>query len=132
MLGQRPNILLGSAPSLTVQLECALSAPSAPDQVTALPQCSDPADVNPIGCTQPPSPAAAPGPALTASPASVSPPPGAKFGRAPAGYPVPHVNGATWYVMVNCLTDQCTTFSGAGPGGSTCGEPVHNRQVCVG
>ena len=60
MLGQQPNILLGSAPSLTVQLECALSTPSAP--AAPLPQCSDPADVNPIGCTQPPSPPPRPNP----------------------------------------------------------------------
>ena len=102
MLGQQPNILLGSAPSLTVQLECALSTPSAP--AAPLPQCSDPADVNPIGCTQPPSPPPRPSPSCLQTnigclqtPAALRPgplPPGATF---PAGYPnVACVNGKTY------------------------------------
>ena len=46
--------------------------------------------------------------------------------------PTPAVNGATWSVTVNCLTDQCTSLPGAGPNGSTCGAIVDNKQVCVG
>jgi hypothetical protein len=45
---------------------------------------------------------------------------------------MPHVNGATWWVTVSCLTQQCTMFPGAGPDGSTCGRPVSNEQVCAG
>lgn len=131
MLQQQPDILLGSAPSLTVQLECALSAP---DQAPALPQCADPQDVNPIGCTQPPSPPPSPAatPVQTVQPPTDALPRGVHYGTAPAGYPVPAVNGATWWTLVNCRTSQCTTLPGAGPRGSTCGEPVRNRQVCVG
>ena len=89
-------------PSLTVQLECALSTPSAP--AAPLPQCSDPADVNPIGCTQPPSPPPRPSPSCLQTnigclqtPAALRPgplPPGATF---PAGYPnVACANGKTY------------------------------------
>lgn len=59
--------------------------------------------------------------------------PSASSAQAPAAAPsTPSINGATWSVTVDCTTQQCTTLPGAGPGGSTCGQPVNNRQVCVG
>jgi hypothetical protein len=48
------------------------------------------------------------------------------------GLPLPVDTSGTWAVTVNCLIAQCTSFSEAGPDGSTCGAVVGEEQVCVG
>jgi hypothetical protein len=104
------------------------SAGSAP---ASEPTCSrpPPGDAYPIyppGCIPPD----------TAAPAATVPPAASAlskhYGPYPGSLPMPHVNGATWWVTVDCLTQQCTTIPGAGPEGSTCGQPVSNDQVCAG
>jgi hypothetical protein len=63
----------------------------------------------------------------TAHPRAASPAPA----PAEALPPMPHINGATHSVLVNCMVDQCTSFPGSGPNGGTCGRVVNNRQECV-
>jgi hypothetical protein len=48
-----------------------------------------------------------------------------------ASPPMPHVNGATHSMLVDCSVDQCTSLPGAGPNGGTCGAIVNNEQECV-
>jgi len=83
-----------------------------------------------------------PGPAVTRTVRVIQPPkvviryrtrPAPTPSPSPAAAPpTPHINGGTWSVTVNCLQEQCTSYPGAGPGQSTCGQIVNNEQVCVG
>ena len=92
---------------------CSSGSQSPANQSPApLPQCSDPADVNPIGCTQPPSP---PVPSATA---------------ATAGY-VTEIRPGVWEIDCASGVVQCVPPGrvGAGPDDSTCYFETINGAV---
>lgn len=120
--------LLGGHWSVWDGWQCGAGSAPAPEPTCPRPP---PGDVNPIypGDCIPPG-TAVPAPAATAPPAASAL--SKHYGRYPGSLPMPHVNGATWWVTVSCLAQQCTSLPAAGPYDSTCGRPVSNEQVCAG
>jgi hypothetical protein len=114
--------LLGGHWSVWDGWQCGAGSAPASEPTCARPPPGDVYPIYPPGCIPPD----------TAAPAA--PPSGLArhYGTYPGNLPMPHVNGATWWVTVDCLKQQCTTIPGAGPYGSTCGRPVSNEQVCAG